>query len=249
MLNGHMYLEDTYNEIYHKMLRDTFLAPNHELIGISYTLKDPTSTEIDNPVRAFDVENAEKFYQWVLSGSGDMSIMKEITKRAIQFDREVDGRNPHYGPRIAQQIDYVIDELYEDPGSRRACIMILDPRDRAFAVAKRETHSTIEYPCTVMLNYFIRNGYLHAHTMMRSNNMCSTVCYDNYIFCRLQEEIVCRLNTRATILHPATANKVHLGYYFHYILNGHIIKGEVKRTNKILEEEYGTVTKLTRVDG
>jgi len=247
MLNGHMYLEDTYDEIYHQMLKDVFLAPNHELVGVSYTLRDPTSTKIQSDTRAFDIDNAEKFYQWILSGSGDMSIMKDITKRAIQFDREVDGRNPHYGPRIAKQIDFVIDELFNDPGSRRACIMILDPRDRAFAEAKRH-RNTIEYPCTVMLNYFIRNGYLHAHTMMRSNNMCSTVCYDNYIFCRLQEEVVKRLNLRAEIIHTDRVNKVHLGFYFHYILNAHIIQGEIKRTDKILGERYGEVTKLTRVD-
>ena len=245
MLNGHMYVEDTYDEIYHQMLKDTFLAPNHELVGISYTLKDPTRTAIDNSVRAFDVDNAEKYYQWILSGSGDMSIMKDVTKRAIQFDREVDGRNPHYGPRIANQISAVIDELIENPNSRRACIMILDAGDQAFMIAKR-SGSTIEYPCTVMLNYFIRNGYLHAHTMMRSNNMCSTICYDNYNFCRLQEEIVSRLNRRGDLL--GVGPGVHLGYYYHYILNAHIVKGEVKRTNKILEKRYGEVTKLTRID-
>ena len=243
MLNGHMYLEDNYDEIYHRMLKDTFTARNQEIVGMSYELVDPTSTGIDNAVRAFDTENAEKFYQWILSGSGDMSIMKNITKRAIQFDREVDGRSPHYGPRISKQIDFVIDELFENPMSRRACIMILDPRDRAFAMAKRENKNTIEYPCTVMLNYFIRDGYLNAHTMMRSNNMCSTVCYDNYIFCRLQEEVLSRLNRRGDLM--GKGPPAALGSYFHYILNAHIIPGEVKRSDKILEKRYGSFVKLT----
>ena len=246
MLNGHMYIEDTYDEIYHQMLKDTFLAPNSELIGISYTLKDPTSTSINSDVRAFDVENAEKFYQWVLSGSHDMSIMKNVTKRAIQFDREIDGRNPHYGPRIADQINDVVVELVDNPNSRRACILILDAKDEDFRIAKRDNRNTIEYPCTIALTYFIRNGYLHAHSVMRSNNMCSTICYDNYIFCRLQEEIVKRCNTRGDLL--GLGPKVHLGYYFHYIINAHIIQGEYKRTNRILEERYGEVTKLTRVN-
>ena len=242
MLNGHMYIEDNYDDIYHQMLRDTLHAPNRELVGMSYELTNPTSTEIDNSVRAFDIENAEKFYQWVLSGSSDMSIMKDITKRAIQFDREVDGRNPHYGPRIINQIDFVVDELWDNPGSRRACIMILDHRDKSFAIAKRD-RNTIEYPCTVMLNYFIRDGYLNAHTTMRSNNMCSTVCYDNYNFCRLQEEILCRLNTRGDLL--GREPRCHLGSYFHYILNAHIIPGEIKRSDKILEKRYGNITRLT----
>ena len=213
---------------------------------MSYELINPTSTKIDNSVRAFDVDNAEKFYQWILSGSCDMSIMKDITARASMFDREVDGRNPHYGPRIANQIDQVVEELVSNPGSRRACILILDAADQAFMIAKREDRNTIEYPCTVSLTYFIRNGYLHANTVMRSNNMCSTICYDNYNFCRLQEEIVKRCNLRGDLL--GLGPRVHLGYYYHYIINGHIIAGEYKRTNKILEARYGEVTKLTRID-
>ena len=63
MLNGHMYVEDNYDDIYHQMLKDVFLAPNHEVVGISYTLTDPTSLAIQSDTRAFDLENAEKFYQ------------------------------------------------------------------------------------------------------------------------------------------------------------------------------------------
>lgn len=245
MLNGHMYIEDTYDEIYHQMLKDVFRAPNHEVAGISYTLKDPTNLGITNSVRAFDTRNAEKFYQWILSGSSDMQVMKDITKRAIQFDREVDGRNPHYGPRIARQIDEVVNELFERPDSRRACILILDAKDQEFLSHKREGN-TIEYPCTISLTYFIRNSYLHAHTVMRSNNVCSTICYDNYIFCRLQAEIVYRLNLKIDL--ALKGDPIHIGFYLHYIINAHIVKGEFKRSAKILEERYGEVTKLTRVD-
>ncbi len=241
MLNGHLYLEETYDEIYHQMLKDVYLAPNHEIVGFSYTLKDPTSVGIKSINRAFDLDNAEKFFQWILSGSGDMSIMKKITKRAIQFDREVDGRNPHYGPRIKEQIDNMIDEITARPGSRRACIMILDAEDQAFLAPKRDDRNTIEYPCTIMINYFIRNGYLHSNVTMRSNNMCSTICYDNYIFCRLQQYVVDQINARIDF-------KVHLGFYFHYIVNAHIVPGEVMRAGKILEERYGEITKLTRKD-
>ncbi len=245
MLNGHMYVEDNYDEIYHQMLKDVFLAPNHEVIGISYTLTSPDNLSINSEARAFDLDNAEKFYQWILSGSHDMSIMKDITKRAIQFDREVGGRNPHYGPRIVCQIDEVITELFDNPGTRRACIMILDKQDQEFLEPKRNK-DTIEYPCTISLTYFIRNRYLHASTVMRSNNMCSTVCYDNYIFCKLQQEILQRYNLRANLTGKGS---IYLGYYFHYIINAHIIKGEIKRTDKILGERYDNITKLTRTDG
>lgn len=241
MLNGHLYLEETYDEIYHQLLKDVYLAPNHEIIGMSYTLKNPKSLEIKSDTRAFDLDNAEKFFQWIMSGNSDMTEMKELTKRAIQFDREIKGRNPHYGPRIKEQIDNMIDELVARPKTRRACIMILDAKDQEFLVPKREDHNTIEYPCTIMINYFIRNGYLHSNVTMRSNNVCSTICYDNYIFCKLQQYIVEELNSRLNF-------KIHIGFYFHYIVNAHIVPGEVKRAGKILKERYGEITKLTRVD-
>ena len=242
MRNGHLYLEDTYDEIYHQMLKDVYAAPNHEVVGLSYTLKYPESLGIKSDTRAFDLDNAEKFYQWILSGSKDMTSMKKLTKRAVQFDREIEGRNPHYGPRIVEQIDDMIDELVARPDSRRACIMILDSKDQVFLPPKREDKNTIEYPCTIMLNYFIRNGYLHSNVTMRSNNVCSTICYDNYIFCRLQQHVVDEINKRIDF-------KVYLGWYFHYIVNAHIIRGEVKRSREILEERYGEVGKLAKLQG
>lgn len=233
MDTGYTIFGNTYDQIYHKLLRTVNMSPDKEVIGMNYILNDPTSLGIDNKVRAFNTANAERFFQWIMSGSTDMEAMKSISPRAQMYDREVDGRNPHYGPRILEQINEVVLELEHRPNTRRAVIMILDEGDQAFLLEKRN-RNTIEYPCTVSLTYFIRGDELHAHTVMRSNNVTSTICYDNYIFCKLQAYILGMINARMEEGTP-----YRLGTYHHYMINAHIVPGEVKRTKKILEAKYG----------
>ena len=234
MDNGWICFGETYDEVYHKVLRAVNQAADREMLGLSYVLENPMRLNIKNKVRAFDTANAEKFFQWIMSGSTDLEGMKQLTKRAEMYDREVDGRNPHYGPRILGQIDEVVEELLQDPTSRRAVIMILEPEDQAFLHEKR-LRNTIEYPCTVSLTYFLRRNHLHAHTVMRSNNVTSTICYDNYNFCRLQMTVLGMLNERLGMdTVPYT-----LGMYYHYMINAHIVPGEVKRTRKILDAKFG----------
>ncbi len=229
--HGHLYVKDNFNELYHEMLRDVYKTPGYEIIGLSYVLTNPVERNVINSVRAFEPENAEKFFRWVLSGQKNLDDLKAVTKRAEMYDREVEGRCPHYGPRILPQLTNMIDELHENSNSRRACILILDAGDQIFLPEKRNNRNTIEYPCTVALTYFIRGGYLHAHTMMRSNNMCSTICYDNWNFTRMHETVLDLCNERHM--------RLGLGHYFHYITNAHLIPGEVKRTGKILKEHFG----------
>ncbi len=245
MLNGHMYIEDNFNEIYHRMLKDVFLAPNHELTGISYCLTDPTNVSVENSIRKFNTDNADIFFKWVLAGDPDMTIMKKATKHAEMYDREVDGRNPHYGPRIHMQLEELYNELIENPSTRRATMLILERKDQIFLAPKREKRSTIEYPCCISLTYFIRNNYFHANTVMRSNNMARTICYDNYNFTHLQMYLLEQLNLKLVLLGK---QKLTLGNYYHYIVNAHIVRGDVKHAGRILTEKYGELTKLTRLD-
>lgn len=234
MDNGWTVFGENFDEIYHKVLRAVNNAANHEILGMSYVLEDPMKLNVINPVRAFDTANAEKFFQWIMSGSTDLEGMKQVTKRAEMYDREVDGRSPHYGPRILNQVDEVVEELLHSPESRRAVIMILDSDDQAFLPEKR-MRNTIEYPCTVSLTYFIRRHQLHAHSVLRSNNVTSTLCYDNYNFCRLQMTVLGMINERL----EEGATPYSLGMYYHYMINAHIVPGEVKRTKAILNAKFG----------
>lgn len=237
MLHGHLYVADNYDAIYHDMLRDVYQAPNHEIIGTSFCLQDPKNVAVLNDVRNFELDKAQAFFDWIMSGSEDSSVLRGKNKGADKFNQEVEGRNAFYGPRILKQIDEIINELYENADTRRGCILILDAKDQLFLAPKRNSESNIEYPCTISLNYWIRNGFLYSSALMRSNNMVNTVCYDVFNFTKLQEHICNTINTRIAL--QGKNSSIALGYYFHYIQNAHIIKSEIELAGKILKESYG----------
>lgn len=226
--NCHSFVSESFSDIFHSILRVCMAAPNHEVFGLSYELQNPLNRSIDNTVRKFDTNNAEKFFQWTMSGSTDLASMKVITKRANMYDREVEGRNPHYGPRINAQLEEVVKELVNRPLTRRAVILILDAKDQAFLSPKREEFNTIEYPCCISLTYFIRGNKLYASTVMRSQNVCSTIAYDNWNFTRLQETVLNLVNEHYDI-------PIELGSYLHYAINAHVIDHEIMRGRDILQ--------------
>lgn len=226
--HGHSFIGESFSDIYHNVLRICMSAPNHEIFGLSYELQNPLNRSIDNSVRAFDTVNAEKFFQWVLAGDPDLTPLKAVTKRAEMYDREVDGRNPHYGPRILKQLEEMVHELVDRPLSRRAVVLILDAEDQVFLSPKRNDFNTIEYPCCISLTYFVRNNKLYASTVMRSQNVCSTIGYDNWNFTRLQETVLSLLNDHYDI-------PIKLGSYLHYCINAHVIDHEIMRGKDILK--------------
>lgn len=225
--HGHPIIAESFNDIFHGMLELCISAPNHEVFGLSYELQNPLNRNIDNDVRAFDTENAEKFFQWILAGDPDMSVMISITNRAKMYDKEIGGRNPHYGPRILDQLKEMVKELVSRPLSRRAIILILDAKDQIFLSPKRDEFNTIEYPCCISLTYFIRDNKLYSSTVMRSQNVCSTIAYDNWNFTRLQETVLNLVNEHYDV-------PIELGSYLHYCINAHIIDHEIMRSKDIL---------------
>ena len=226
--HGHSFIGESFSDIFHNILRICISAPNHEIFGLSYELQNPLDREIDNSVRKFDPVNAEKFFQWVLAGDPDLSPLIAITPRAKMYDREVDGRNPHYGPRINYQLEEMVKELVNSPLTRRAVILILDHSDQCFLTPKREDFNSIEYPCTISLTCFIRGNKLYASTVMRSQNVCSTIAYDNWNFTRLQETVLTLVNEHYDI-------PIELGSYLHYCINAHIIDHEIMKGRDILQ--------------
>lgn len=103
-------------------------------------------------------------------------------KASDAFEKVKDGGAFHgaYGPRAAPQFPRVVDRLRADPASRRAMVNIWDP---AHDLYREGLH---DYPCTVSLEYTIRDGRLIAQTHMRSNDVWLGLAYDAFVFTQVQ---------------------------------------------------------------
>jgi len=102
------------------------------------------------------------------------------------------------------QLDYIVDVLIADPSSRKAVMPIYDRHD---------AHESKDNPCTMFLQFFIRNNALECHTFMRSNDAWLGLPYDVAFFTLVQEIVYMRLIRRIANL--------TLGSYFHNVTSFH----------------------------
>ena len=155
-----------------------------EVLGAHLCLTDPLRRLVDlPPTRVINPAFAVAEALWILSGSDDAWI--------FQFNRTLtryadDGRlQGAYGPRMRRwaghldQLDQVRRLLIRDPDSRQGVIQLFDPA--------RDTRGHRDVPCTLGYRFFLRDGRLHMHTTMRSQDLWLGFPYDLFATTLLQE--------------------------------------------------------------
>jgi thymidylate synthase len=172
--------------------------------NVGVIIENPLDNLITNAERKWSKSYADAEWQWYLSGS---PYADEIAKRAPLWKKmmDEDGRvNSNYGYQWdrGNQLDYVIEELEENPNSRRASITIYDGKEH-------EKYSK-DTPCTQYINFYIDSRFrLCMNVHMRSNDVVYGFCNDQYCFSKLQELVAEKLN------YP-------VGEYFHFVNDLHI---------------------------
>ena len=176
-----------------------------EKLGVQFRIKNPRDRLPYNEARNFSLSYFIAETLWYMSGSNST----EWISRYASFWKDIsdDGKtaNSAYGarifklhPRIADgglnQWNYVKGELKRDPDSRRAVIHIRTPDD--------SLHAVKDVPCTLALQFFIRNNRLHLHVNMRSSDIILGIAYDVPAFTTMQEILANEL-------------EVELGEYVH----------------------------------
>jgi thymidylate synthase len=158
--------------------------PTVEVLGASLRLTDPRRRLVDAPpARVLNPAFAAAEAVWILSGS-DAPWIYEYNRRLAEYTDH--GRlMGAYGPRlrrwhgITDQLGRVRELLLTDPDSRRAVVQLFDP-DTDFAGYK-------DVPCTLGYRFFLRDGLLHMHTTMRSQDLWLGFGYDIFTATIVQE--------------------------------------------------------------
>jgi thymidylate synthase len=158
--------------------------PTIEVLGASLTLTSPRRRLVDvPPARVINPAFAAAEAVWILSGSDDPWIYLYNERLADYAD---DGRlMGAYGPRLRRwhgrvdQLARVRQQMTEDPGTRRAVIQLFDP--------EADSGEYKDVPCTLGYRFFLRDGLLHMHTTMRSQDLWLGFCYDLFTATIVQE--------------------------------------------------------------
>lgn len=123
---------------------------------------------------------------WILSGRNDVESIKDYSKAISTFSNDNYHFDGAYGPRVVDQIRYIVDSLAQDLNTRQAVLTIWRSNPRP----------SKDIPCTISIQWFIRDGYIYCIDNMRSSDIWLGVPYDIFNFTMLTGYIMLLLKER-----------------------------------------------------
>jgi len=210
-----------------------------EVMGYVARLTDPMSNFMFNPVRKMHPSYAAAELIWYLSGETEITRIEAYApqyKRFVSGEKD-DGLHSHgaYGGRLSEtspagytMLAHVVRCLVKNPESRQICLALWNnARDLPFA----ESGGVGDIPCTLALNFLVRDGRLNLCATMRSNDIWLGTPYDIWCFTSLQFFI-------------AEAAKLKLGWYQHQAMSLHAYERNHEKVQLAADPPEFTVAKM-----
>ena len=197
-----------------------------EKLGVSFTIENPRDRYPFVWGRNFSPTYLAAEMVWYLTGNNSTDWISNYSKFWSNISDDGKTANSAYGARMFQtnpviaggrlnQWEFVKDELTRDPDSRRAIIHLRTPSDSVDA--------KLDVPCTLSLQFFIRDDQLHMIVNMRSSDLIFGIAYDIPAFTFFQEMLALELG-------------VDLGTYTHCSNSLHIYERHFKMAKSILTD-------------
>jgi len=139
------------------------------------------------------------------------------------------GRFVGDGCPYMSQWDVAKKTLLSDSDSRRCVLHINEPEDQHDAVSE----GSKDVPCTLSLQFFIRNNRLDLHVHMRSNDVMWGLTYDLFSFTLFQECMMLELRKEEKF------KDLQLGRYYHTAGSLHVYEQHFQQAMDIVNE-YAT---------
>lgn len=217
-----MYFEShQIDDIYFRACRELLRAPKinntRELNNVMFRLTNINK----NIISIRDLSPSYLFGEllWYFNGLCDLEFISKFSSFWNHLSDDGFNCNSAYGYLMMHyhgfdQIEKIIELLQVDPLSRRAVINLNVPNENVI--------ETKDEPCTIALQFLIRDDCLHCTTMMRSNDVWFGFPYDVAFFTELQKYIADRLN-------------VNYGTYTHFVTSFHLYDRDYDKISSIVK--------------
>ena len=178
----------TFAEVYDKLLISLLeegkeVSPRgmltKELMQETFCIEDPNSSLIYIPGRNFSLVHAIHESFLIFCDDNHVKVAGYFNKNIAQFSDDGTTLYGSYGHRIATKMQGVLDKLKEDHDTRQALLTIHRVDD---SIVK-----TKDPPCTITLQFTIRDEKLNMHVYMRSNDIVWGTTYDVFVFTTIQK--------------------------------------------------------------
>jgi len=202
-----------------------------ECIGAQLILEN-----LDHPFLMNERRKLSPYYAcaeilWYLQFTNSIEMIKAYAPQYEKYADEAGNTNGAYGfrfwnnlkcaSRSRNQLDLVIETLKNNDNTRQAIITFWEASDLNAAV----NASGKDVPCTLSLQYIIRDNKLNAITTMRSNDVWLGMPYDIFAFTCLQRLI-------------AQALGIKCGGYIHQVGSLHIYEKHWKSAIEAMKNPY-----------
>lgn len=208
------------NWLYHSVLKELLgngvtVAPRgkntREILGATLYLADANDNIVTTPERKLNYGFMAAEWLWIMTGCSLVDAIMPFNKNlSIARDEGSHSFLGAYGPKWIEQLDYVLDTLRKDALSRQAIVNIW--RDRP-----RRSNDT---PCTLDWQFFVREGRVHMHGRMRSNDAWLGLPYDLYNFTQIQRWVAAQLG-------------YGVGSYTHFVGSMHLYEEHFERAEAV----------------
>lgn len=176
-----------------------------ELLDVIVEIADPRRRVISTVERGFPVKCAKREFLWYMTHNPKVDLIGKYLPFWKECSDDGETVNSNYGTIWHEQIDSVIarlkNALKEEEADRRATIAIYD---KSFA-----NYHGKDMPCTLNVTLNVRDNKLYMSNTMRSNDVVTGFCIDQFTWTCLQELIANELG-------------IEVGTYTHHAVSMHV---------------------------
>ncbi len=191
-----------------------------EILGNQFILTNVYRNFITDPIRKMSPFYAAAELLWYLSGHDKIEMISYYAPQYKRFSDDGIKTWGAYGKRWQRynQLDNLIDLLRRHPDTRQAIMTCWNTMDLGYA------HEKKDIPCTISLQFLIRNSTLYCICTMRSNDIWLGLPYDIWSFTCLQILIAEELGLK-------------VGTYTHQPGSLHLYERNYKKAGEILKNQ------------
>ena len=159
---------------------------------------------------------------WIYSGSNQLKPLQTIIDNYGKYSDDNIFLYGAYGYRIfnkfgVNQVNKVIEELSENPCSRRAVISIYTAEDL-------NNLTSLDIPCNISVLFKIRDNLLDMTVLNRSNDVYKGVPYNLFVFRLIQFYISRELN-------------INVGLHNHFTDSLHLYRENLSKVSNLLNQD------------
>lgn len=194
-----------------------------EVISGHYEVQMPAY--IDLVARKVNVPFMFAEAAWIISGSNRLEDITPYMKVYENFSDDGVFLRGAYGPKVADQLGYVVDSIEKDNDTRQAVINIWRERPGP----------SKDIPCTISMQFLLRNGELNMVTTMRSQDIVLGFTYDVFTFSMVAKSVQLLLKERGIDCELGTLflNVGSLHIYERHYSSGHMWVDEIDHDKEI----------------